>query len=88
MKNRIYLDYAATTPVDPEVLEVMTAALRENYGNASSIHASGRTAHRAVDQARRQVAASVGASPEEIFFTSGGSESNNWALKGIAMSLR
>lgn len=88
MKNRIYLDYAATTPVDPEVLEVMTAALRENYGNASSIHASGRTAHRALDQARRQVAASVGASPEEIFFTSGGSESNNWALKGIAMSLR
>ena len=88
MKNRIYLDYAATTPVDPEVLEVMTAALRENYGNASSIHTSGRTAHRAVDQARRQVAASVGASPEEIFFTSGGSESNNWALKGIAMSLR
>lgn len=79
----IYLDYNATTPVDPAVTEAMLPYLREHFGNPSSSHAFGTTAHAAVDQARRQVAELINARPDEIVFTSGGSEASNHALKGV-----
>ncbi len=79
----IYLDYNATTPVDPRVAEAMRPYLTRVFGNPSSLHAAGRRARRAVERARQQVAAAVGADPEEIVFTSGGSESNNLALRGV-----
>ena len=82
-ENRIYLDHNATTPVHPQVLEVMLPCLKENFGNASSIHAEGRAARAVIDRARAKVAALLGASAEEIYFTSGGSESNNLALRGL-----
>lgn len=79
--KRIYFDNAATTPILPEVIEVMAQAMRENFGNPSSIYAEGRTARAAIEQARKQVAQCLGASIGEVFFTSGGTESNNMALK-------
>ncbi len=84
--NRIYLDNAATTAVAPAVLEAMLPYFTEVYGNPSSIHATGREAHKAVDAARRQVAAAINAQPSEIYFTAGGSESDNWAIKGAAFA--
>jgi cysteine desulfurase len=78
----IYLDYNATTPLDPAVVDAMLPYLREHFGNPSSTHAYGKRAHEAVDQARAQVAALMGAKPEEIVFTGGGSEASNHALKG------
>jgi len=81
-RDRIYLDYNATTPVDPRVLEVMMPWLTQGYGNASSIHAEGRAARSAIDRARRQVASLLGANEEEIYFTGGGTESNNLAVFG------
>ncbi len=81
--NRIYLDHNATTPLHPQVLEAMLPYLRENYGNASSIHAEGRTARTAIDRARSQVAKLLGANDDEIYFTSGGTESNNLAIRGV-----
>jgi cysteine desulfurase len=80
----IYLDYNATTPVAPEVLEAMLPYLREEFGNPSSTHPYGRRARQVVERAREQVAALLGASPEEIVFTSGGTESNNLAIRGVA----
>jgi cysteine desulfurase len=80
----IYLDHNATTPVAPEVLDAMLPYLRENFGNPSSDHPPGRAAARAVAAARAQVAALIGADPAEIVFTSGGTESNNLAIRGIA----
>lgn len=80
----IYLDYNATTPVAPEVLDAMLPYLREEFGNPSSTHPYGRRARQAVERAREQVAALLGASPEEIFFTSGGTEANNLAIRGVA----
>ncbi len=80
--NPIYLDYNATTPIDPAVVEAMLPYLREHFGNPSSAHVYGQRTHAAVEQARAQVAALLGAHPEEIVFTSGGSEANNHALKG------
>jgi len=81
----IYLDHHATTPVDPAVIEVMTGALKENWGNASSLqHAFGRRAHDEVEVARVSVAKLIGATPEEIIFTSGATESNNLAILGAA----
>ncbi|MDZ7604628.1 MAG: aminotransferase class V-fold PLP-dependent enzyme [Cyclobacteriaceae bacterium] len=77
----IYLDNAATTPIDPRVLESMLPYFTDNYGNPSSIHAYGRTARAAVEKARRTVADLLGAAPSEIFFTSGGTEANNTVIR-------
>jgi len=82
----VYLDYAATTPVDPRVLHAMLPYFTERAGNASSVHASGQEARGAVDQARAQVAAAVGARPAEIVFTSGATESDNLAVMGVALA--
>ena len=82
----IYLDYNATTPIDPDVREAMLPYLEEHFGNPSSSYAYGQRAKEAVDKARRQVAALIGATPEEIVFTSGGSESNNHAITGVALA--
>lgn len=84
----IYLDHNATTPLDPRVLTAMTPYLTEHYGNASSLsHSWGLEAARAVDVARQQVAAAIGALPEEILFTSGATESDNMAIKGAAWAV-
>src|SRR6202040_2126151 len=80
---RAYLDYNATTPVDPAVLEAMLPFLTDNFGNASSIHSAGQRARAAVDRARDSVAALLGAKPFEIVFTSGGTESDNLAILGL-----
>ncbi|KAA3633703.1 MAG: cysteine desulfurase [Bacteroidetes bacterium] len=85
--SRIYFDNAATTPIDPEVQKEMLEAMQNLYGNASSIHAEGRMARAALEQARKKVANYLGASIGEIFFTSGGSESNNMVLKGAVRDL-
>jgi cysteine desulfurase len=82
-----YLDHAATTPMLPEAVRAMTAALGE-YGNPSSLHASGRRARRAVEEARERVGAVLGARPSEVVFTAGGTESDNLAVKGIYWSRR
>ena len=79
--RRVYFDNAATTPIREEVIEVMTTTLREHYGNPSSIHATGRNSRSLIEEARKTVATAIGASIGEIFFTSGGTESNNMALK-------
>jgi cysteine desulfurase len=84
MDHPVYLDNAATTPVDPRVLEVMLPHLGGRRGNPSSLHASGAAAREAVEEAREPVAALINASPEEIFFTSGGTESDNLAVLGLA----
>jgi len=81
--NRVYLDYNATTPVEPEVLDAMLPYFSGEFGNASSIHTFGQKARAAVETAREQVAALIGARPQEIFFTSGGTESDNHAIFGI-----
>ena len=88
MKNRIYLDHAATTPVSKTVLEAMLPFFTEIPGNASAVYATGREARKAVEKARRQVAAAIGAEPREILFTGGGSESDNLAVKGTAFALQ
>ncbi len=81
--RRIYLDHSATTPVDPRVLAAMMPYLTENYGNASSVHLFGQQARAAVDKSRRQIASLIGARPNEIVFTSGGTEANNLAIRGV-----
>jgi cysteine desulfurase len=81
---RYYFDHNATTPVAPEVLETVLPLMTEVYGNASSVHQFGQAARRALDEARRQVAALVGAEPEEIVFTSGGTEADNLAVFGAS----
>ncbi|MDT0739545.1 cysteine desulfurase family protein [Staphylococcus chromogenes] len=80
----VYADYAATTPVKPEVVEAMTNIYQTHYGNPSSIHTQGRDARRFLDEARRTVAQCLNANPNEIIFTSGATESNNTAIKGVA----
>ena len=79
-----YFDHAATTPVDPRVLQKMLPYFTENFGNPNSQHACGRRAAAAVDEARDTVASLIGAKPSEIYFTSGGTESDNWAMRGAA----
>jgi cysteine desulfurase len=84
---RLYFDHNATTPVDPAVAEMMSAALLEDYGNASSVHHFGQVAKARLDEARSAVAALIGADPSEVVFTSGGTESDNFALRGVAEAL-
>ncbi|AEB69689.1 MULTISPECIES: cysteine desulfurase NifS [Methanothrix] len=86
--KRIYMDHSATTPVAPEVLAAMLPYFGEKFGNASSLHRSGREAKEALEDSREKVAALLGARAEEIIFTSGGTESDNLALKGIARKNR
>lgn len=88
MNRVIYADYNATTPVDPSVREAMRPAFEELFGNPSSSHWLGVKAKMAVAQARSRTAALLGCAPIEFYFTSGGSESNNWAIKGVAWALR
>ena len=82
--RKIYLDYAATTPTDPEVVKAMLPYFTDRFGNPSSLHSFGQEAKEATEGARESVASFIGAKPEEIVFTSGGTESNNFTLKGIA----
>ena len=82
----IYFDHAATTPTRPEVVEAMLPYYREKWGNPSSIHTSGRMAAEGMDAARQQVAALLGALPEEIVFTGSGTEADNQALIGISIA--
>lgn len=84
METKVYLDYAATTPVDPEVLEAMLPYLKDQYGNPSSLYTLAQQAKKALEDAREELADYVGAAPEEIVFTGCGSESNNWAVIGTA----
>ena len=84
MNKTIYLDNAATTKISPDVLESMIPYLKDLYGNASSIYSLGRESRKALDIARDKVAKALGADSKEIYFTSGGSESDNWAIKGVA----
>ena len=84
----IYLDYNATTPIDPLVADTMRPFLQDIFGNPSSIHAEGVRAKEAIETARKQVAAMLNCHPDEIIFTSGGTESNNFAIKGIAFANR
>ncbi|HPD13864.1 MAG TPA: cysteine desulfurase family protein [Planctomycetota bacterium] len=86
--ERIYLDFNASTPIAPEVAAAMRPFLAEHYGNPSSLHWAGRPAKEAVEHARGQVARLLGADPAEVVFTSGGSEANNHALKGVFFALR
>lgn len=85
-KRRLYMDYSATTPVKKEVLEAMMPYYTTYFGNASSFHQFGREAKEGLDKARAQVAALINAEPREVFFTNGGTESDNWALEGTAFA--
>jgi cysteine desulfurase len=85
--QRIYFDHNATTPVLPSVVDAMSAALREEFGNPSSVHHFGQRAKAVIDQARSSVAALIGADPPEIVFTSGGTEGDNFAIRGAAEAL-
>src|ERR1700729_4131684 len=83
----VYLDHAATTPMLPEAIEAMTEELAE-LGNPSSLHNAGRRARRVVEESREQIAASLGARPSEVIFTSGGTEADNLAVKGLFWARR
>ncbi|MBU4332116.1 cysteine desulfurase [Patescibacteria group bacterium] len=87
-KSQVYLDYAATTPVDPRVIEAMEPYLFEKFGNASSLHTIGQESAKAVDRARNQVAKFLDCKPMEVIFTSGATEANNTAIKGVAYALK
>lgn len=87
-KPRIYLDYAATTPVDPAVLRAMLPYFKENFGNASSLHSFGQKAMAGVSEARKKVADFLGCQPKEIIFTSGATESDNLAIRGVLAALQ
>src|SRR4029453_13194843 len=84
---RVYFDHNATTPVDSSVAEVMVRVLRDEFGNASSIHHFGQRAKAVLDEARTSVAELLSAEPSEVVFTSGGTESDNFALRGVAEAL-
>lgn len=85
--KRVYLDYAGTTPTDPEVIKAMQPYFFDKFGNPSSIHSFGQEAKKALEDSRQRVASFLGAKPEEIVFTSGGTESNNFAVIGVAFAL-
>lgn len=85
-KRRVYMDYAATTPMKKEVLEAMLPYYNDLFGNASSVHAFGREVKGAVDEGRDQIAKLINAQSSEVYFTAGGSESDNWAIKGVAFA--
>ena len=87
-KQSIYADHASTTRLDPVVFEAMLPFLQNSYGNPSSLHSFGRAARKALESARQEIAHCIGATPEEVFFTSCGTEGNNWAVKGSAHALR
>lgn len=87
MEN-IYFDNAATTKLDEKVLDAMLSYLKENYGNASSIYKLGREARKAIEETREKVAKILNCKPSEVYFTAGGSESDNTAIKGIAHSYK
>src|SRR5436309_11958909 len=82
----IYLDYNATTPLDPAVIEAMLPYLQQHFGNPSSTHVYGKMAHGAVDRARQQLAELIGAQPDEVVFTGGGTEASNHAIKGAVFA--
>lgn len=84
--KEIYLDHVSSTPLHPEVIDVMTSCLKGNYGNPQSLHGFGEKAKITVDEARQKVAELINSKPEEIYFTSCGTESNNFALKGLALA--
>ncbi|MBC8014975.1 MAG: cysteine desulfurase NifS [Sporomusaceae bacterium] len=86
--KKVYFDHSATTPVDREVADLMMEYMTEKFGNPGSIHFFGREANKAVNEARENVAALIGASGKEVFFTSGGTESDNLAIKGVALANR
>jgi cysteine desulfurase len=85
-KHFVYMDHAATTFIKPEVVETMLPFLKKHFGNPSSLYSIGRDAKEAVETAREQLSKALGANPEEIYFTSGGTESDNWAVKGTAFA--
>ena len=85
-KRRVYMDYAATTPMKKEVLEAMLPYYNDLFGNASSVHAFGREVKGSVDEGRDQIAKLINAQSSEVYFTAGGSESDNWAIKGVAFA--
>src|SRR5258708_5189446 len=87
MQLPVYLDHAATTPVSLEVLAEMLPYFSDIFANPAVIYTPGAEARSAVDEAREIISTAIGARPEEVFFTSGGTESNNWALKGAAAAL-
>lgn len=87
MKKRVYFDNAATTPIEKKVMARMVEVMQTCFGNPSSIHAEGRQARAIIEDARKTIAQAIGSSIGEIFFTSGGTESNNWALKGAVRDL-
>ncbi len=87
-RRLVYLDHAATTPTAPEVVEAMLPYFTERFGNPSSIYGLARESKAAVDRAREQVARAINASPEEVYVTSGGTEADNWAIKGVAYASR
>lgn len=84
MSRQIYMDNAATTKLKPEVIDVMISCLENEYGNPSSIYKIGRNSKKLLEESREKISKALGATPREIYFTSGGSESDNWAIKGIA----
>ena len=86
MKRIIYADNAATTHLDPDALEKMLQWMREEYGNPSQPYSFSRNPKKAIAEAREDIATCIGAKPEERFFTSGGTESDNWAIKGTAFA--
>jgi len=88
MRRRVYLDHAATTPIREEALQAMVDTYRRAFGNSSSVHLYGQEARKALEEAREEFASRIGARPEEIVFTAGGTESDNLAIKGVAMAAR
>ena len=88
MNKPIYLDYNATTPIDSQVVKVMLPYLHDNFGNPSSSHHYGKITKDAVEASRRKVAESLNCTPNEVIFTSGGTESNNFAIQGLVEARR